>query len=114
MRRPSSSRYDIVTSAAAWSQIGTLDSGEFHDLQAELDRLAWGASHMKTGPATANFRGVVKSDGLLANYELDHIARRVTVLSVRRMDAQEREQFATERGLRITNLKKAPDDSSAA
>lgn len=88
MRRPPRARYDIITSAAAWSQIGTLDSAQFHDLQAELDRVAWGASHLRTTTGAA-YRGEVRADGVLAEYELDHVAARMTVVAVRRLTPAE-------------------------
>lgn len=85
MRRPSSShRYDILTSAEAWSLIGTLDADEFASVQSEVEKLAWSAFSMRGASSNAITRASVSMRTLAMACEIDHVARRVTVVSLAR------------------------------
>ena len=88
MRRSSSSRYDILTSAEAWSTIGTLGTEEFTAVRAEMEKLAWSAFSMP-GAASTRLNVIAGSVGVM--FEIDHASRRVTVLSLSRgADARNR------------------------
>lgn len=90
MRRPNAStRYDILTSAEAWSLIGTLDAVEFAEVQAEIEKLAWTAFNLRsTQGGTARLNVPTARVGMVC--EVDHVARRVTVLSLQRGQGRNR------------------------
>lgn len=85
MRRPSShTRYDILTSAEAWSLIGTLGAEEFASVQAEMEKLAWSAFTLWSQAGGTNSRLNVTTGTVSMVCEVDHAAHRVTVLTLSR------------------------------
>lgn len=90
MRRPNhTTRYDILTSAEAWSLIGTLDADEFAAVQAEIEKLAWSAFSMRS-PTGGSSRIHVEAATVGMTCEIDHVSRRVTVLSLSRGSGRNR------------------------
>lgn len=85
MRRPTNhTRYDILTSAEAWSLIGTLGAEEFASVQAEIEKLAWSAFTLWSQAGGASSRLNVTTDTVSMLCEVDHAAHRVTVLTLSR------------------------------
>lgn len=90
MRRLSNhTRYDILTSAEAWSLIGTLPSEEFAAVQAEIEKLAWSASTMRQQDGQ-NGKLSLTTPTIRMVCEIDHATQRVTVLSLARGPARPR------------------------
>jgi hypothetical protein len=87
MRRPSShTRYDILTSAEAWSLIGTLRSEEFAGVQAEIEKLAWSAFALRAPDGKSTTRINIKTDWVTMVCDVDHVAHRVTVVTLMRSE----------------------------
>lgn len=60
--------------------MGKLDARVFQGLQTELDKLSWSAGHMRTQSSPA--RTTLETTELVATCDVDHVARRITLLSI--------------------------------